>query len=92
MEKVRKADQIRAVAQEVGYHHSNKHIEKEVMRRFGVVVSPQQVSQVLGLKKARTLERKKDVYRAAVRYLAACQNDISLAKSILLELIHPDER
>lgn len=91
MENVRKADRIREVAAEVGYHHSNIHIQREVLRRYGLAVTPQQVSQVLGLKRSRGLERRKDIIRSAVRFLASCQNDIALAKAILLELSHPDE-
>lgn len=91
METLRKADGIRAVAIEAGYHHSNVYIQREVLRRYGLVVTPQQVSQVLGLKRCRGLERRKDIIGSAVRFLASCQNDIALAKSILLELTHPDE-
>ena len=83
-DKVSNSDLIRLVANESG-SHTNRWIKDQLERKYGRIVSNQQIQQVLGTTKERGFRFDKYVLRIASDLIQACGYDHGLAVMVVAD-------
>lgn len=79
------AELIRSEAKSFDHNHTNKWWQNHLWTKYKRNISIQQIAAVLGRYRDRIVADRKLLHDNARRYLLSCDNDVDLARRILLE-------
>lgn len=79
------ADLIRSEAQAFDHNHTNRWWQNHLLIKYKRKISIQQIAAVLGRYRDRVVADRKVLHDNARKYLLSCDNDVELARRILLE-------
>lgn len=79
------AELIRYEAKEFDHNHTNKWWQNHLLIKYKRKISIQQIAAVLGRYRDRIVADRKLLHDNARKYLLSCDNDVELARKILLE-------
>lgn len=79
------ADIIRHEARSVDHNHTNRWWQNYLLTKYKRKISIQQIAAVLGRYRDRVVADRKLLHDNARKYLLSCDNDVDLARRILLE-------
>ena len=76
---------IRSEAQAFDHNHTNRWWQNHLLIKYKRKISIQQIAAVLGRYRDRVVADRKVLHDNARKYLLSCDNDVELARRILLE-------